>query len=162
MPYLNGSNEPSGITQPNSLFKIRSDEVKTCAPRSLQPCGGLNLRLHTKKGKLPDSPELRSCVRMKVIPSPTGRPLAEWTCAWPQGGCTQGAPFRSQAPGASPAASAVLGGPVAPKAEAELLALPQCFPHRGQNKSSLREEVRRRWYPSSEAVIVPNEEKAPC
>ena len=95
------------------------------------------MRLHTKKGKLPDSPELRSCVRMKVILSLTGRLLAEWMCAWPQGGCTQGAPFRGsspQAPGASPVASAVVGGPVAPKAEAKLLDLPQRFPRRGQNK----------------------------
>ena len=162
MLYLNGSNEPSGITQPNSLFKIRSDEVKTCAPRSLQSCRGLNLRLHAEKGKLPGSPELRSSARMKFIPSPTGRPPAQWTRAWPQGSCTQGAPFRPQAPGASPVASAVVGGPVAPEAEAELLALPQRFPRRGQNKSSLQEEMRRRWYPSSEAVITPNEEKALC
>lgn len=99
---------------------------------------------------------------MKVIPSPPGRPPAQWTRAWPQGSCTQGAPFRPQAPGASPVASAVVGGPVAPEAEAELLALPQRFPQRGQNKSSLQEEMRRRWYPSSEAVIAPNEEKALC
>lgn len=59
-------------------------------------------------------------------------------------------------------ASAVVGGPVAPEAEAELLALPQRFPWRGQNKSGLQEEMRRRWYPSSEAVIAPNEEKVLC
>ena len=59
-------------------------------------------------------------------------------------------------------ASTFVGGPVAPEAEAELLALPQRFPHRGQNKSGLWEEVRRRWYPSLEAVIAPNVEKAPC
>lgn len=42
------------------------------------------------------------------------------------------------------AASAVVGGPVAPEAEAKLLALPQRFPRGGRNKSSLGEEVGRR------------------